>query len=119
MARVSLTPDSILGPYPSSPSAGQFDVTLTAVDEVSGNEFALSGKEVLVFYNSGATDAGITLTSVADEQNRTGDLTATLGANEMAAFHVGALEGWRQTTGAFYFTGSISGLKVAVLRLTY
>jgi len=119
MARVELTPTSILGPHPSSPSAGQFDVTFSSVDEVSGNEFALTGKEIIVFHNTNTTAvAGITLTSVADPYNRTGDLTATLGSGEYAAFYAGDIKGWRQSTGAFYFTGSISGLKAGILRIS-
>ena len=119
MARVSITPQSILGPHPSSPSAGQFDITFTGVDEASGNSFAFTGKEVIVFYNSNATAvAGITLTSIADPFERTGNLTATLGSGEYAAYYAGSLTGWRQSDGKFYLSGSVSALQVAVLRLS-
>ena len=117
MARVSLTPTTILGPYPASPSAGGFDVTFTAVDEVSGNEFTLTGKEILVFHTTATVSGGVTFTSVADSDlSRTGNLTATVDSGTYVAFHAGALDGWRQTTGAFYFTGSVSGMEVGILR---
>ena len=119
MARVTVTPNTILGPHPSSPSAGAFAITMNACDATSGNQFTMAGNEILVFINTAGSDtAGFTLTSRGDSLNRTGNLTGTIASASYAAYYAGDLEGWRQTDGYFYLTGSTTSLKFAVLRLS-
>lgn len=120
MARTTLTRTTPLGPYPSLPvSADALDLTLTAADTGNSNQFLLDGPMLLIAQN---TDAGsartITLTSVADPQLRTGDITTySIGIGETAVFKIDRMEGWRQSDGYFYLAASNAAVKFGIVRL--
>lgn len=119
MARTTLTRTTLQGPYPSLPvSANSLDVTFAAADTANHNQFVPSGDDVLLAWNSDPTNPyTFTLTSAADEKNRTGDITTySLAAGEIAAFRV-KLPGWRQSDGYVYLTASNAAIKFAVLKL--
>lgn len=121
MARVSLTVQTLAGPYPASTAtAADFTITTTDLDETSGNSFAHTGKEVVVIYNSLGTAANVTLSSIAASQlgNRTGDVTVSVASGAYFAYDAGRLPGWRQSDGSFYLSASNSGIACAVLRYT-
>jgi hypothetical protein len=69
-------------------------------------------------WNTHAADPGtFTLTSVADEHLRTGDITAySLAAGEIGAYRI-KNDGWRQSDGKIYLEGSAATIKFAVMAL--
>ena len=91
MPRTSLTKTTVPGPYADTGTV----VTMTAADVANMNQFTLTGKEVVIARNSGATTRNITFTSVNDRFGRTNDLTNTILAGEIKVYGPGlALEGW-------------------------
>lgn len=114
-----ITVQTMLGPF-ATYGAGLADFTFAAGTIKDGDTFVCTGKELLIVKNTGAGAATITITSVADEKNRTGDITAySVGISEYAIFPIGLTnsQGWKSTTGKVRITVSDADLKVAVLRL--
>lgn len=115
----AITVQQMLGPF-AAYGAGTADFTFAAGTITDGDTFVCTGKEILVVQNTDAGAVTITITSVADEKNRTGDITTySVGAGEFAAFSIGLTNslGWKSTTGKVRITVSDADLKVAVLRL--
>ena len=111
-----LTPVSVKG----SISANAADITWTAVDVSNGNRFVPSGRDLILFYNSHASNAyTCTVTSAADELGRTLDVTYTLQAGEVGCFGPYQQLGWRQSDGYVYITGENAAMKVCIIRLPY
>ena len=119
MARTELTVTDLVGPYPSlQPAANSLDVTFAAADVVNGNYFDASGEDILLMWNDGgASPFYVTISSVIDEKNRTGDITEyDVGIDEIAAFKLKNL-GWRQTDGGIYVDAEDVAIKLAILKL--
>jgi len=118
MARQTLTKTTVIGPYPTLPvTADSLDVTFTAANVSDKEQFAASGDDVILAWNSGGSPYTFTVTSVVDDKNRTGDVaTYSLAAGEIAAFRV-KTAGWRQTDGKVYLEASNASVKFAVLAL--
>ena len=118
MARTTLVKTAAKGPFPSLPvSAGGLDVTMAAADVANKNQFLPSGKDLLIAQNSGASAYTITVTSAADRQGRTGDVTTySIAAGGIAAFVVGS-DGWVQTDGYVYCEASNASVKLGVVSL--
>ncbi len=120
MPRVTLTPITPLGPYPTlQPSANALDVTFTAANVSDKNQFVFNGPKLLLVQNSDpANPYTFTLTSKVDSKNRTGDITTySLAAGEIAAFKLDNSEGWMQSDGYVYLEGSNAAIKFAVINL--
>lgn len=119
MPRTTITAQVPKGPYPTlQPAADALDLVMTAADVANKNQTLLNGNLVLIVQNSGGIAYTITLTSVVDSRNRTGDITAySLAAGDIAAFWIGQAEGWLQTDGYFYYEASNAAVKFAVLKL--
>ena len=100
MARTALTVAVPKGPY-DAVTANGLDFAFTAADEVNGNAFACTGRELVLVRNTHATDATtVTISSAPDPYGRTKDITAySLAAGEFAAFWIGKTAGWRQSDG--------------------
>jgi len=101
------------------------DVAANALDyvyeagTVAGNHFVCTGREILLVKNGTGTNT-FTVTSVADEKNRTEDLTTYSLATTETAVWCGGLtnsKGWKQTTGYILVTPSSTEVSFAVLRL--
>lgn len=104
-----------------APTAGQIHFTWTA-GNTGGDTVAVTGREILLIWNSHAvTGYTVTITSVADEQSRTSDITTyALAAGEFACFTGGLTNspGWKNTsTGLITITPSNASVKWAVLKL--
>ena len=102
-------------------SANGADFTFAAGTITDGDTFVCTGKEILLVKNGTGTNT-ITITSVADEKARTGDITTySLGAGEFAAFGVGLTNsaGWKSTGGTIRITVSSTEVTVAVLKLPH
>lgn len=119
MPRVTLTRTTPLGPYPTLPvSANALDLTLAAADAANKNQFLLDGPCLIVAHNTGVGARTITLTSVADPQQRTGDITTySIGADEIAVFKIDQVAGWRQTDGFMYLEAEHAEVLLGVIRL--
>lgn len=114
MARQTLTKTSSPGPNPTAGVA----VTLTAADTSNKEQFALTGRELLLVQNSGGSQYTYTVESVADPYGRERDITTN--AIAAGAIHVlgpFSLEGWRQTDGMLYLEASNTAVKFAVITL--
>lgn len=120
MGRTTLIRTTPLGPYPTlQPAADALDAVMTAADVANGNQFTLDGPVLLVAQNTdGASARTITLTSAADPQNRTGDVTAySIGIGEVAVFKIDQIAGWKQSDGMMYLSASNAAVKFGVIRL--
>jgi len=109
----------ILAPF-ATVGAGAADFTFAAGTITDGDTFVCTGRELLVVQNTDAGAVTITITSVVDEKNRTGDITTySVGIGEFACFTVGLTnaQGWKSSAGKVRITVSDADLKVAVLRL--
>lgn len=121
MPRTTINPTTLLGPYPALPvTAGSLAGAETAADVANKNQFPMTGREILVWRNMGATPHTVTLTSRADAQGRSGDVTGySVAAGGVGAFDTGGppgLEGWRQVDGMFYFEANHAEILFSVWR---
>ena len=123
MARVLIAAQTLLGAYPTLPITPGSALSYQAVDTGLGNYTPLvENKTTLWIKNTHATDAKtVTITSVADTLNRTGDITAySLAAGEEKPFGPFKGVGWNHgagTTGGIWIDGSSADIKVAVVTL--
>lgn len=120
MPRTTIAVQVPKGPYPTlQPAADALDMTLTACDTVNKNQTPLSGALLLIAQNSHATTPyTITISSVADARNRTGDITTySLAAGDIAMFLINQADGWLQADGNLYYEGSNAAVKFALLKI--
>lgn len=114
-----LTPVTPIGGYPTLPlTALSAALTFVASDNVNGNSFVLTGRELLLLWNTTGGALTVTISSSNDPQKRTGDISAySVPANAWAMFGPLPIVGWAQSDGTLLFTTSDAGLEAAVLRL--
>jgi len=118
MARQSHTALTALGTKTSAYTAGAADVTMTAADAANYEEVAFTGKQIIIAHNTGVGACTVTVTSVVDDQGRTGDVSAySLAADDYAVFGPFGLEGWRSSGGKLYFQASAADVKFGVVTL--
>jgi len=118
MARAVITKQTIVKPF-GAVVAGGLDITFAAADAAEGNSFAVTGKELLIAYNSGASPYTITVDSVDDEKGRQEDITDySLAAGDYAAISVGltTAKGWMQG-GVIHVDAEHADVLLAVLVL--
>lgn len=114
-----ITVQNILAPF-AAVTAGAADFTVAAGTITDGDTFQCTGMELLFVQNTDVGAQTITITSVVDEKNRTGDITTySIGASEFAVFTIGLTnaQGWKSSAGTVRITVSSANVKVAVLRL--
>jgi hypothetical protein len=117
MAQTALTPITPKGPYPGTVSAGDLAIVFAASDNVNGNKWAFSGRDILLVQNTDVGAQTFTLTSVADERGRKGDIaTYSVPASGFAAFFISSSFGWTQPDGSIFLASSSANLKFAVIR---
>lgn len=118
MPRTALTVQTLVGPYPASVAAEDLDITFAAADVANMNEFAFTGREIILVENTDAGAQTITFTSIADSFGREEDIAAySLAAGEFAGFWAGALGGWAQAGNLFFLEASAATVKFAILRI--
>lgn len=114
----ALTPQTILTPF-ATVTAGLLDYTMAAAD-VAGNTFVCTGRELLLVYNpSGGSTYTLTITSAADEDGRTGTITAYSMATGDYVVWTGGLTnspGWK-SSGVITVTANNTAVLLAVLKL--
>lgn len=113
MARTALTKTTIPSPYAGAGVA----ITMTAADTSNQNSFPLTGKEVVIAWNSGATPRTVTVTSVDDRYGRQENITSeSIAAGAIRVYGVGlALDGWQQTDGNLYLEANNAEVKFGIL----
>lgn len=118
MARTTHTVVQCLGPYPNPLAlAAATQKTAVAADATNKEQVALTGKEMVIIRNSGATGRLITFTSTADDKGRTGDLTDTLAAGATGIYGPFPVTGFQQTDGKLYFECAHAECLIVVARL--
>lgn len=91
--------------------------TVTAADITDKNQFRLTGKEILIARNSGASARTVTITSVA-VNGRTGDITAdSIAPGATHVYGPFDLNGWQQTDGYLYFEANNAEVLFTVIEL--
>ena len=119
MARQSHTALSAVGPKTNAYSADAANLTMTAADTSNNEQVTHTGKILLFAHNTGASARTITISSLADERGRTGNITTyASAAGEYHVFGPFDLEGWEQTDGKLYFQGSHAEVKFGVVDLS-
>lgn len=100
MTRTSVNKVRMRGPW-GSYSAGAVDLPMQAADVANGNLIVLSGYDLVVVHNSGASVRTITIDSVPDPITlRPGPITDySLGAGEYAVFGPFGMRGWASEDG--------------------
>ena len=118
MARTALTVNEGIGRYPTLPiGANDADVEFEAADAEDKNSFAITGREVLIAYNSSGGALTVTVDSVADVCNREGDLGPySIGAGEYALLGPFPVAGFRQADGLCYLEASGADVGFMVIR---
>lgn len=98
--------------------AGDLTLSMDTADNVNGNSFPATGKEILLIQNPDASPHTFTVTSVADQLGRTGDITSySIPATSIAVIDMDTLAGWKQTNGTVLLAFNSSLIKLKVLRL--
>jgi hypothetical protein len=99
-------------------TAGQLVFNWTACDNVNGNSFVATGREVVLVNNTAGTAGTFTISSVPDSLGRSDtSLTAySVAAAAFTAVQMKYLTGWLQTGGTVNLTCSAATMKFAVLQ---
>lgn len=121
MPRTAVAATTIPQPYATALQA----IAFAAADTANSNSTPLTGKQVLLAYNSSTTTAAtVTVSSVADSEGRTGDISAfsvaasaSLTALTAVVSQQFPVTGWQQSDGNLYFAASSNTIYFAVLTL--
>lgn len=115
MARTALTVTNIPTPYAGAGVA----ITMTAADISNQNRFPLTGREIVIAWNSGVSSRTVTITSVDDAYGRQEHITAeSIAAGAIRVYGCGlAIEGWQQTDGNLYLEANNAEVKFGILKL--
>jgi hypothetical protein len=103
------------------PTANLWDLVFTPAGAAcaDGAEFPLTGKEIVIVHNGAVAAKTLTVTSYADEFNRTGDVTAySLGASEYMMLPQFQPQGWANPSGNLHMVASDTAVEFLVLRLS-
>jgi hypothetical protein len=112
MSRTALTPQS----PPASWATALAVLTLAALDASNGNSFPATGREVVIFQNTDSGSQTATISSVGDNEGRTGDMLLAMAAGSFAISPMLPLNGWKQTDGNIYISTTSANIKAAVVR---
>ena len=117
MARTDLTRTTPLGAY-GGYAAGAADLTMAAADASNQNKVTLGSKCLVIAHNTGVVERTVTITSVADEYGRTGDITTyALAADDYAIFGPFVPKGWGQASGELYLEADHAEVNLGVVAL--
>lgn len=119
MAETALTVQELEGPFDIA-SATDLDFTFAAADNVNGNSYIVTGREILVARNDNVGAQTLTLNGVPDEKNRSGPITAySIGIGLYSIFTQGLTnaKGFKQSDGTITLIASAADVMLAVLRL--
>jgi hypothetical protein len=90
----------------------------TAANATNKEQFVASGNDLIIAHNSGASPYTVTVTSVADDEGRSGDITVySIAAGTIAILGPFKRHGWAQTNGMIYLEAENASVKFGVLAL--
>ncbi len=114
MARITHTPVAAPGQYPSTGVA----FTFLAADTVNFEEVVMTGRELLIAQNVGASPHTVSIDSVPDQFGRPGDIVAdSIAAGAFEVYGPFATHGWQQSDGMLYFEADHVEVEFAVIRV--
>lgn len=115
MPRTNCPVTTVTSKYPTAGKA----ITLTDADTSNDNSCSFTGSEILIIHNTDVGSQTWTLTSVSDAiEHRTGHITTeSIAAGAIRMVGPLAGEGWAQSDGKLYFTGSDATVKFGVIKL--
>ena len=114
MARTALTVQALTGPFPAALTLDT--LVWTAADISNLNSFVLTGREIILVRNDDASGQLVTLTSVADDKNRVGNVTKTVATTAYAVFAATDISGWIQSDGLFYLDAPDADVFFSIIR---
>jgi hypothetical protein len=119
MPRTALPIVTPLGSAPALPlTAGSAAFVFTAADVSSKNAFPCTGRELVLVQNTDSGAHTVTISSVADPQNRTGDITSySIAAGAYVVLGPFRNLGWQQSDGNVYLEANDATVKFAIVRL--
>jgi len=120
MARTNIASQQLMGAYPPLPlGATGADLMFTAIDDpVSRSTPLIDNKTVVLAFNTDVAARTITISSIADTQNRLGDITAySVVAGHIASFGPFRSAGWASAGALLYIDISDPKLRLAVIQL--
>lgn len=101
--------------------AGDLALPSTACDNVNGNSFAATGREILLVNNPDAAPHTFTVTSVPDSLGRS-DTSLTgysVPATSLAAIYINTLTGWRQANNTILLACNSNLLKFSIIQVQH
>ena len=114
MARTALTPIDCPLQWATTPAT----LTWTAADNVNGNEFTWTGKEILLVRNDDVGAQLVTIDSVPDPYTREGDQTQSVPAGAYRIFGSPfPSTGWLQADGKIYVDAASANVMLAVITI--
>lgn len=117
--RQILTKTVAKGSYPAlQPAVNTLDIVFAA-EGADKSRFVASGNDLVLAHNSDPTNPyTVTISSVADDKGRSGDITAyALQAGEIAVFGPFQKAGWARSDGYVHLEASNAAVKFAVIQL--
>lgn len=92
-------------------------VSWQPADVANGNAFRVTGREVLLVYNSGDTAANLTIASIQDPYRRERDISESIPANAYYLYGPFSLEAWRQSDGNVYVNATSANVRFLLISL--
>lgn len=120
MARTSITPFTLIGAYAEYGAgvATKAGTAATGSGGSSGNQFAASGNDLVIAWNSGNTGRTVTITAAPDPQGRTQHIADyALVAGGHAFFGPFRHTGWTQPDGYVYLEANHADVKFFIVQL--
>ena len=92
--------------------------TFTEADTSNKEQFVSTGNELIMAWNTGGSERNVTITSVADEYGRTGNIAQAVAANSIYTFGPFPKHGWTQAgTNYIYLEADHTDVDFAVIKL--
>lgn len=102
---------------PGSYASSGTKVTMTAADTSNYDQFLSTGKELVIAHNTDSGAHTVTITSVADEYGRTGNISQSVAANSIYTFGPFKEHGWEQTGGYIYLQADSTTIEFGVIKV--
>lgn len=110
--RVAVTPVPVTSKFPTAFAT----LTFQAADPTNKEKLFLTGREILVVFNSDSGAHNVIITSVAHPvTGRAGTVTLSVGAGAYKMIGPFALEGWAQSDNYLYFEAADATIGYAVI----
>lgn len=97
--------------------AAQTAIAWTAANASNTFTMPITGRELLLVRNTGASPASVTIKGVADSLGRAADAIHSLAAGEVKVFGPFPRVGWAQADGLLYLTMATAGLEAGGILL--